>query len=71
MVCRYLHWLQRNTNYGQADDEFHYFTFATHEIFFRKFLIGRERNFQEDFAVEEKGNPMLIKFSIIVILFLL
>lgn len=27
--------------------------------------------FQEDFAVQEKGNPLLIKFSIIVILFLL
>ena len=27
--------------------------------------------FHEDFSVEEKGNPMLIKFSIIVILFLL
>ena len=71
MVYRYLHWLQRNTNFGHADNEFHYFTFAIHVIFFRKFLIGHERNFQEDFAVEEKRNPVLIKFSIIVILFLL
>lgn len=71
MVYRYLHWLQGNTNFGQADDEFLYFTFAIHVILFRKFFIGHERNFREDFAVQEKGNPMLIKFSIIVNLFLL